>query len=174
MVRLVAASLQPPLGLVEFLRELGDGEDGFVGEQDFVAGRLTLEGLLQRLMDVSEGRNLPDGWVPMTTFWLLEDTGAIVGLSRLRHRLNDFLHRHGGHIGYYIRASERGKGYGTRVLALTLPYARALGLDRVLLTVDSDNERSIHVIERNGGVVEEECIDETTGRLHRRYWIDLK
>jgi predicted acetyltransferase len=51
--------------------------------------------------------------------------------------------------------------------------ARALGIERALLTVDSDNEPSIRVIERNGGVMEDEGIDSTTGKLHRRYWIEL-
>jgi predicted acetyltransferase len=122
---------------------------------------------------MSQGRNLPDGWVPMTTYWLVDDAGAVAGVSRLRHELTPFLLDHGGHLGYYVKASERGQGYGTQILALTLIEARHLGLKRALLTVDSENEPSIRVIERNGGVLEDEPIDETTGKLHRRYWIDL-
>jgi predicted acetyltransferase len=121
---------------------------------------------------MAAGRNLPDGWVPMTTFWLVDESGAVVGVSRVRHSLTPFLRKHGGHIGYYIARERRGKGYGTQILTLTLAEARRLGLDRVLLTVNSDNERSIRVIERNGGVMEDEGIDETTGKLHRRYWIE--
>jgi predicted acetyltransferase len=171
--RLVAASLQAPPGLLDFIREARDDGNGFPGENEVVSGDLTLEAFLRNLVDWSAGHNLPEGWVPFTTFWLLDDYGAVVGVSRLRHTLNDFLLNHGGHIGYYVARDQRGKRYGTQILALTLPHARALALDRVLLTVDSDNEPSIRVIERNGGVLEEECIDSTTGRLHRRYWIDL-
>lgn len=173
MPRLVPASLAAPAGLRDFLLEIGDGENGFLGERDVVNGALHLDAFLRRLVDMSEGRNLHAGWVPFTTLWLLDDIGAVSGMSRLRHELNPYLLVHGGHIGYYVARHHRGKGYGTQILALTLIEARRLGLNRVLLTVDSDNEPSIHVIERNAGVMQEECIDETTGRLHRLYWIDL-
>jgi predicted acetyltransferase len=172
-VRLIAASLAAPASLPELVEELSGGRMAFTWDDDFAAGRMTLQAYVQLLVDFAAGRNLRDDWVPMTTFWLLDDAGEVIGLSRLRHRLNDLLRIHGGHIGYYVARDHRDKGFGTQILALTLVEARRLGLDRVLLTVDSSNERSIRVIERNGGAMEEECIDEATGRLHRRYWIDL-
>jgi predicted acetyltransferase len=94
-------------------------------------------------------------------------------MSHLRHQLTSSLLCRGGNIGYYVVGPERGKGYGTAVLAQTLLEARKLGLNRVLLSADSDNEPSLRVIERNGGVLEDERLDETTGTLYRRYWIDL-
>jgi predicted acetyltransferase len=173
VVRLVEASLEAPVGLLEFISEMDTGELGIVEVPDVSTGELPLEVLLQRMVDYSKGRSLPDGWIPASFFWLLDDAGAVVAASSLRHTLTPLLQVHGGHIGYRVKASERGKGYGTQILALTLPEAKRLGLERVLLTVDSDNERSIRIIERNGGVMEDEGIDETTGRLHRRYWIEL-
>ncbi len=170
-MRLVKASLATPAGLLAFIRESAEGENGFVGGREVAGGELSLDAFLRGLIDSSEGRNLRGGWVPMTTFWLLDEAGTLVGVSRLRHTLTPFLLIHGGHIGYYVARDHRGKGYGTRILSLTLEEARKLGLERVLLTVDSDNEPSIRAIERNGGVMQDELIDETTGRLHRRYWI---
>ena len=108
----------------------------------------------------------------MTTCWLVDDGGVIAGVSRIRHSLTARLLAHGGHIGYYVRASYRGQGHGTQILALTLIEARKLGLERVLLTVDSDNLPSIRVIETNGGVMEDERVD-SEGLRYRRYWIDL-
>jgi predicted acetyltransferase len=182
-LRLVKASLEAPAGLLEFIREIDEGENGFGGEpaviagplaaaSDVVAGQTAVEAFLRSLVEMSEGRNLPEGWVPMTTFWLV-GAGAVVAMSNLRRRLNDFLLNHGGHIGYYVAREQRRKGYATQMLALTLAEARKLGIERALLTVDSDNEPSIRVIERNGGVLEDEGIDSTTGKLHRRYWIEL-
>jgi predicted acetyltransferase len=95
-------------------------------------------------------------------------------MSRLRHELNDVLLYHGGHIGYYVRAAVRGRGYGTVLLALTLAKGRTLGIERFLLTVDSDNAPSIRVIEGNGGLLEDERVDRETGRRFRRYWIQRK
>jgi predicted acetyltransferase len=178
-LRLVPASPVAPAGLWELIREVGDGENGFLGEPDVVADsaglppETVLQRYLRRLVDMAEGRNLRPGWLPMTTHWLVDGAGQAIGMSRLRHRLTPFLREHGGHIGYYVAQAERGKGYGTAVLALTLDAARALGLERVLLTVDSDNQPSIRVIERNGGVMEHEGPEDAKGRLYRRYWIDL-
>jgi predicted acetyltransferase len=171
-VRLVAASLEAPHGLAEFLAAAR--ADDWLNHSDLPYLDRGIEHFLQRHVDHSQGRHLPDGWVPATTFWQIDDGEVVVAMSNLRHALTPFLSNHGGHIGYYVAPAFRGKGYGTQVLAATLPEARKLKLDRVLLTVDSDNEPSVRVIEGNGGVLEDERVDETSGRMHRRYWIDLR
>jgi leucyl/phenylalanyl-tRNA--protein transferase len=92
------------------------------------------------------------GWMPQSTFWLLNDAGdRILGTCRVRHGLNEGLLRDGGHIGYDIRPSERNKGHGTKILALALDEARRIGLPAVLITVAEDNASSIRVVEKNGG-----------------------
>jgi predicted acetyltransferase len=83
------------------------------------------------------------------------------------------LEHHGGHVGYAIRPSERLKGYGTRLLALTLDKAREMGLGRVLVTCDTDNFASVRVIEKNGGVLENQVISNRSGKMISRYWIAL-
>jgi predicted acetyltransferase len=115
------------------------------------------------------------GLVLQSTFWLVEED-AFVGLVRLRHGLNESLLRHGGHIGYGIRPSMRGRGYGRLILRLALEEARKLGLERVLLTCNPDNVASRRVIEANGGVFEDEVEDQVEGAVRRtaRFWIDLK
>jgi len=171
-MRLVPVSLDPPPGLEEVLRQLGHGENGFVGTGQPV-DTSTLSSYLRGLVDMADGVNLKPGWVPTTTYWLLDDAGDVAGVSRLRHRLTQALIEDGGHIGYYVRRSERGKGYGTAILRLVLVEACKLGIDRALLTVDSDNAPSIRVIESNGGKLEDERTDPETGGFYRRYWIDL-
>jgi len=169
-MRLVAASLDAPDGLEGFLIEVDKGETGF-GGTDFAPGKESLADFLQRSIDRSEGRQLEPGWVPFTTYWLLDDAGTVVGISRLRHSLTDVLIHHGGHIGYYVRPAARGKRYGTAILRLTLEDGRKRGIQRFLLTVNSDNAPSIRVIEGNGGVLEDERVWAETGRPFRRYWI---
>jgi predicted acetyltransferase len=172
-MKLLKASLEARAGLQALLDELGQGENGFVGSGQR-ANTESLESYLQSLVDMAAGINLRPGWVPMTTYWLLDDDLQIVGVSRLRHHLNESLLAQGGHIGYYILPPERGKGYGTVILRLTLIEARRLRIERVLLTVDSDNDPSIRVIERNGGQLEDERIDPDDDKPYRRYWIDLE
>jgi predicted acetyltransferase len=171
-MRLIPASLEPPPSLEEFLRELGDGDSGFGGTKYKDAADY-IEPYLQGLIDQAAGK-LPDpSWVPMTTFWLLDDDGVVVGMSRLRHELSAELLNKGGHIGYYVRPASRGRGYGHGILALTLEEARRLGIDRALLTTHSDNLRSIRTIEGHGGKLEDERFDPESGKPYRRYWIDL-
>jgi predicted acetyltransferase len=59
------------------------------------------------------------------------------------------------------------------LLGLTLDEARRIGLERVLITADTVNVASWQVIEKNGGALENEVASAATGRLIRRYWIDL-
>jgi predicted acetyltransferase len=128
---------------------------------------------LARTQGYARGRNLPDGFVPETIYWLLRDGQRVVARSSLRHRLTPHLEHEGGHIGYSVRPSDRGKGYGTAVCRLTLERARALGLPRVLITCDADNAASARIIEKNGGILEDERLSAQTGKMKRRYWIDL-
>ena len=164
--------MEAPTGLVEFLSEVGIGENGFGDVPEVFNGDLSIKDYLEREVARSQGRDLPAGYVANTTYWFLDDAGRLVGMSRLRHGLNDRLLAHGGHIGYYIRPGERGRGYGTRLLALVLEEARKLGIPRALLTINTSNVPSWRLVEANGGVMEDERIDES-GTPYRRYWIDL-
>jgi predicted acetyltransferase len=112
------------------------------------------------------------GKVPQTDFFLLHNRTTIVGRSAVRHWLTPSLKNIGGHIGYRIRPTERRKGYGTLLLALTLLEARKLGLERVLLTCDSDNIGSRKIIERNGGKLASESPTRPEGIVVARYWIE--
>ena len=108
----------------------------------------------------------PSARVPCTYFWIVED-GEFLGYLAMRHELNDWLLEEGGHIGYSVRPSRRREGHAARALALALDEARAIGLDRVLVTADDVNAPSWRTIESNGGVLE----DVRHGK--RRYWIEL-
>jgi predicted acetyltransferase len=143
------------------------------GDQRYGEVIADFEGFIRLCSDEAVGRNLAPGRVPQSTFWLVRDGQTILGCSRLRHTLNAFLEKEGGHIGYDIRPSERRRRYGTLLLRLTLDKARDLGLKRVLITADSKNLASWRVIEKNGGVLHSEALSRHTGELLRKYWIEL-
>ena len=127
---------------------------------------------VQKLKDQSLGLNLKPGYVPATMYWII-DNADYVGKVQLRHSLTDSLLKVGGHIGYEIRPSKRKQGYGEKALELVLPQAKALGLEKVLLTCDSTNIGSQKIIETNGGVLENEVETEEGQPSKLRYWINL-
>jgi len=120
----------------------------------------------------ASGIGLPQGIVPNSVFWLVEDDEYLGTLS-IRHYLNEGLTKFGGNIGYAIRPSQRRKGHGALILKLALPIARDLGLDRALVTCDETNVASKKIIEANGGILENKVVVENRNVPALRYWIDL-
>ncbi len=137
-------------------------------EQDcaaFVAGILAAEGAASG--DSGDGGPaMPAGRVANTHFWIA-DGDDLVGFLHLRHELNDWLLQEGGHIGYSVRPARRRQGHATRALALGVRRAGELGIERVLVTCDTDNAASARTIEAGGGVFEDDRLDK------RRYWITV-
>lgn len=150
-----------------YIRELGDAERypfplDFAYE-DFPA-------LIRRLEDLSNGVSVPEGFVPSSTFWLVEGD-ELVGVSNLRHYLNDRIEHHGGHIGLGIRPSRRGRGQGNMLLALTIQEARRRGIGEIHIHCLRSNLASARMIVRNGGILHSEVMDEDPVRVVQRYRI---
>ncbi len=127
-----------------------------------------------RLHDESQGINLRFGYVPCSHFWFIDEMGEVVGVIRIRHNIEpEFLALEAGHIGYDIRPSKRGEGYGKQMLSLALPKARQLGLRDLLITANQDNIASRRVIEANGGQFENCIYGDVSQESIARYWIQL-
>lgn len=169
-VRLQAASPIPPAALEALLADLAEGENGFEGTPVH-SGEMTLAEFLQRCCEQTQAESLPEGLVPQTVFWMVDDDGQAVGMVRVRHYLNDALLLHGGHIGFYVRKDRRRRGYATQALRIALDQLRARGEARALLTVDAENAASIHVIESLGGSRDPD--DSDADSADRRYWMEL-
>ena len=130
------------------------------------------DGYLAQVRRFEDAATLSPGQVPGTEFWLEVD-GEIVGCCRLRFALNASLEQEGGNIGYDVRPSARRQGFGKLMLRLVSSEARRAGLERVLLTADADNYPSLRIIESKGGVCAGETVSLKSGKLVRRYWIEL-
>jgi predicted acetyltransferase len=126
---------------------------------------------LEVLADMERGLNLPTNHIA-TTFRFAFVEGRIVGRVSIRHSLNEWLQRVGGHIGYVVVPEFRRRGYATEMLRQSVCIAKdRLGIGRVLLTCDDDNIGSIRTIEKNGGVLENVISGPDLDKPKRRYWI---
>lgn len=165
LVELIELSAENDIDIFDMLKEIGPGENGFMNS----AYGISYEDFPSYLADninYSKGINLPPGYVPQTIYWLYIDSKP-VGIGKFRHYLNDFLLEHGGHIGYCIRPTERGKGYGTIILREVLRKAKDNELDEALIVCNEKNIPSRKAIEGNNGKLESIIQDEC------KYWIKL-
>ena len=94
---------------------------------------------IEEIINHSKGINLPEGYVP-DTYYFLWNNKKIVGIFKLRHYLNEHLKNGAGHIGYSIQKDFRGRGYGTKGLALTLEIAKKI------VPEEKNNNEDIEII----------------------------
>lgn len=109
-----------------------------------------------------------------SSFYFLVDDKKIVGCISIRHNLNnEFLKKYGGHIGYNVRPSERGKGYASKMLYLALFKCIDLGLTDIMITCKKDNIASSKVIENNGGKLYKELFIPEEDDIFKIYWLNV-
>lgn len=149
--------------MAEFEQAQSPHDGGFWNANNFV-----YEEWLKNNQDHEMGINLPEGWVPDIQLVAFSIDGQAVGFLNIRLCLNDFLLEEGGHIGYSIRPSERGKGYAKEALRQGLQVAKEKNIKKALVTCSVENPASRAVIVSNGGVFEDVC------NSVERYWIDLE
>ena len=149
--------------MAEFEQAQSPHDGGFWNANNFV-----YEEWLEENLQAEAGLNIPENWVPAIQLVSFDVAGQALGFLNLRLRLNDYLLEKGGHIGYSIRPSERGKGYAKESLRQGLQIAKEKNIHRVLVTCSIKNLASQAVILANGGQLED--IRHET----ERYWIDLE
>lgn len=111
--------------------------------------------------------------VPARTYFLVRNTdNKIIGMNNIRLALNKKLEEHGGHIGYSIRPTERGKGYNNLNLYLALKICDKYGIETAMLSADIDNPASWKTMEQLGGVRIKEFYEDND--LLVVYIIDVK
>ena len=148
--------------VAEFEETQSAHDGGFWDAEAFV-----YEAWLESNRDMEMGLGIPEGWVPAVQLVAFARDGQAVGFLNLRLRLSAYLLEGGGHIGYSIRPSERGKGYAKEALHQSLQVAKEKNIHRALVTCSTENPASRAVILANGGQFE----DVRNGT--ERYWIEV-
>lgn len=150
MIYLSRLSLADGVEIYNMLQEISFNDNGFHNKVCGMSYEQFLEWIKREyLFDTG---NLEDWMVPQTSYWLYDDD-KVIGYGRIRHYLNDKLIETSGHIGYAIRSTERGKGYGDRILSLLLEECKKLNISRVQIGTNSDNVASNKIILKHSGVL---------------------
>ncbi len=133
------------------------------------------EGWLRKL-EADYTREPSEEKVPARTFFLVRESDLrIVGMINIRLALNEKLRRYGGHIGYSIRPTERGKGYNKINLYLGLKLCERHGIGTVFMDADLDNPASWRTMEAFGGTRVREYYDDANAHCTVvDYLIDVK
>ena len=155
MIELRQLSVDDGMDIYEMLQEMPKDENGLMNHVNGLSFEQFQQWLKEKQAD-SEQQGIVDGWkVPSTTFWLYVD-GKPAGFGNVRHYLSEGLRKAGGNIGYGIRPSMMGRGYGKELLHLLLEKAKQYGIEKALITINKKNLASIAVAKANGAVITDE------------------
>ena len=136
-----------------YVTALPADENGLTNQYEGVSFEDYRNKVLPELMMHEHPVNMPDWFVP-ETFYYLWDVNTLIGEFRIRHYLTDALKAGAGHIGDSIKKDFRGKGYGTKGLALTLEIARNIvPEEEIYLRVLKSNRPSFKVMRNNGAYI---------------------
>lgn len=133
---------------------------------------VSFDDFLKRMRERETDKVREKGLVPATLYFLVDEKNKICGALDIRHELNEYLEKFGGHIGYGIAPSERKKGYGKIQLKLGLEKAKKIGLKKVLITCDDNNIGSAKTIEACGGIYNDTLADAEANRI-KRYFVEV-
>ena len=148
------------------------------GVEDFaypnVSSKRSALAYLRRVENFRRGIGIPRGYVPGSSFWLV-DGQHYLGSGDVRHYLTESLLKLGGNIGYSINPQFWRHGLGTLQLGLLLQEAKKLHITKPIVTCFDGNTASAKIIEKNGGVLLRKITNRFRGedRLTRIYEIDL-
>lgn len=162
-VELKKLSVTDGIDTYDMVQEIGPRENGFTnGLYGLTYEEFKIS--LNRYVEMSLGINLRPEHVPQSVYWLYINN-VVMGYGKIRDYLTNHLLEVGGHIGYTIRPSERGKGYGKILLRELINQAVNQGIKDILFTCYEDNEASRKVIESNNGICTE------IKNNHCKYWV---
>ncbi|MBU5609185.1 GNAT family N-acetyltransferase [Staphylococcus epidermidis] len=145
-----------------YIQEWYENEEKVVPGNTDIANYSSFNNMVDRL-NCSE---VDEGFVPTTTLFYFKDS-IIIGAVDIRHQLNDKLSNIGGHVGYGVAKSYRGKGYATILLEKALDELKTLNVEVVLMTCNSLNFASQTVMKKCGGYQIESYIKKNGKPVHR-------
>ncbi|MDY4762224.1 GNAT family N-acetyltransferase [Streptococcus thoraltensis] len=149
--------------ILEMIEEYQEADSSTSGLWNFANNQDKFEGWIES--NFLQETGLLGKGIPAIQLVAFDDQNQALGFLNIRLRLDQELLSTGGHIGYSVRPSKRGRGIAKKMLKEAIAIAATKNIQNILVTCHQDNQASRAVILANGGVFEN-SIDET-----ERYWI---
>lgn len=169
MLTFVLPDYRHKSGVSAFYAEFEKSGESCIGYNNHEDFSRWLSGMQNR----KNGIDLPAGYV-RENFYLCCAPDGVAGVFSLKFELTPYLLHFGGHVGYAVAPSRRGRGIATEILRQGLQIAKGFGFERILAVCDEDNTASEKVILKNHGVFENKLFDTDENLFVKRYWIDLQ
>lgn len=168
-IELIKPSVQMETMIVDFVSEFKEHKEDTINGCCGLTRFNDYSEWIQYINKVENGL-IPDR-ISSSTFVAVDKlSNAVVGIIDIKHSLSKEYY-YSGHIGYSIRPSLRGKGYGTEILRLSILKAKELNIEKLLLTCKKSNIASQKVIKGNNGLMEKEILED--GKIFLVYWIHI-
>ncbi len=100
-VKLVLPNIKYRKSFLEFVKDVK--ETGYESYPLYVKAEEDFEAFVAEQEDQSNGINIPDDWVPYNSYWLVNLNEEVIGVIRVRHRVDSVYLETKGHIGYEIK-----------------------------------------------------------------------
>jgi len=144
-------SLKDDKTYYDLLMELSNYKDVYArpvqGDMEFSE----FEYFKQARVDMKNGESLPEGVMPTTTYWVMEENLPI-GYATLKHQID--LNSPGGHFGLCLKKEWQNKGIGSIVSELLSRIAyEDLGIKEVVYTAKEENKQSQRSLEKIGATL---------------------
>ena len=111
-----------------------DCTGGLANVQDFA-------GWYRKNLAYRSEETTPPDKVPASTYLaVLQQTGELIGMIDIRHRLNEGLLKFGGHIGYSVAPSERGQGFAQELLRRLLDMGFEPQIRKIVSQIRPDRQ----------------------------------
>lgn len=125
------------------MTSIPEDENGFMNKFYNISFEEFVNEVIPTCEKQSKGIDLKPNRVPQN-YYFLWDNDEIVGLFKVRKKLNDSLRDGAGHIGYGIIKKYRNKGYATRGLKLVIELIKdEIEEDEIYMSVNKDNPYSL-------------------------------
>jgi predicted acetyltransferase len=154
-MRLITPSIDYQASYCGYIAELA-GEERYPFPLDF--DHHNFPELLNKINNYAKGKDIPNHMVPSTTLWLI-DNDEIIGVTNLRHYLNEQIADCGGHIGLSIRPSYRGKNIGNLLMKLSIEALYHRDVKTIHIHCYKNNTASAKVITNNLGILDSEITE---------------